>query len=91
MDSLPKNKPPTFSSLYEIKVANAANTGKRGLKADNIGQQFKDLWNMKPSVNLNDILQHELLPLPLALAEMGGSFRTETKSILADVLLKEVQ
>ena len=44
---------------------------------------------MKPSVNLNDILQHELLSLPLALAEMGGSFRTETKSILADVLLKK--
>ena len=91
MDSLPKNKPLTFSSLYEIKVANAVNTEKKDLKADDIGQQFKDLGNMKPSVNLNEILQHELLPLPLALEEMGGSFRTETKAILADVLLKGVQ
>ena len=33
MDSLPKNKPLTFSSLYEIKVANAVSTKKKGLKA----------------------------------------------------------
>ena len=44
---------------------------------------------MKPSVNLNDLLQHELLPLPLA--EMSVPLRTGTIAILADVLLKGVQ
>ena len=33
MDSLPKNKPITFSSLYEIKFANAVSTKKKCLKA----------------------------------------------------------
>ena len=57
-----------------------------------IGKYFKDLlWNIKPSVNLNDNLQHELLPLPVELAEISGSLKTETKAILADVLLKGVQ
>ena len=34
MDYLPKYKPLTCSSLYEIKVGNAVNTKKKGLKAD---------------------------------------------------------
>ena len=45
----------------------------------------------KRPVNLNEILKHELLPVPLALAEMNGSLRTGTKAIFADVLLKGVQ
>ena len=37
------------------------------------------------------VMQHELLPAPIALAEMNGQLiRTGTKSILADVLLSGI-
>ena len=37
-------------------------------------------------VDLENILKHELLPVPVSLAEMNGTIRTGTKSILAEIL-----
>ena len=42
------------------------------------------------SVTIDKILCHELLPIPLALAQMNGDLRTGTKSILRDVLSADV-
>ena len=42
------------------------------------------------SVNIDKILCHELLPVPLPLAQMNGDLRTGTKSILCDVLSADV-
>ena len=36
------------------------------------------------------VMQHELLPVPIALAEMNGQLRTGAMSILADVFLSGI-
>ena len=33
-------------------------------------------------VDLDEILKHELLPVPVALAEMNGTLRTGSKAVL---------
>ena len=40
-------------------------------------------------VNLDDILCHELLPVPLALAEMNENLCTGSKAILSQVLVAD--
>ena len=37
-------------------------------------------------VDLHSVLKYELMPVPVALAEMNGSLRTGQKSVLADVI-----
>ena len=41
-------------------------------------------------VDLPAILKHELLPVPISLAEMNGMLRTGNKSILAEKLTKDI-
>jgi hypothetical protein len=37
-----------------------------------------------------EILKHELMPVPIAIAETNGSLRSGNKSLLLDILLKNV-
>ena len=37
-----------------------------------------------------EILKHELMPIPIAIAETNGSLRSGNKSLLLDILLKNV-
>ena len=39
---------------------------------------------------MSSVLKHELLPLPVSLAEMNGTLRTVNKSVLADILTEHV-
>jgi hypothetical protein len=41
-------------------------------------------------VNMSEILKHELMPVPIAIAETNGSLRSGNKSLLLDILLKNV-
>ena len=41
-------------------------------------------------VNVSEILKHELMPVPIAIAETNGSLRSGNKSLLLDILLKNV-
>ena len=42
------------------------------------------------SVDLSSVLKHELLPVPVSLAEMNGPLRTGNKSELANVVTEEI-
>jgi len=42
-------------------------------------------------VDLNQILQHELLPVPIALAEMNGDLRTASKALLAEAITENIK
>ena len=42
------------------------------------------------SVDLPSILKHELLPVPVSLAEMNGTLCTGSKSVLADVMTEDI-
>ena len=48
-------------------------------------------WKAKREVNMQVILKHELMPVPLSLAERNRTMRTGNKSILADVLTENVK
>jgi hypothetical protein len=42
-------------------------------------------------VDMQTILQHELMPVPVSLAEMNQTLRTGNKSMLAEVLTEKVE
>ena len=47
-------------------------------------------YEARKTVNLHNILIHELLPVPLSLAEMNSCLRTGNKSVLCDILIAGV-
>ena len=88
-DPMIKNKALTFSNVYDVpKVMDQK--GKT-LKADrSLLQRLVIAYEGGRKVDLEEILQHELLPVPISLAEMNGNLRTGQKSLLADELVKGI-
>ncbi|KAG1682470.1 Retinal homeobox protein Rx1 [Nymphon striatum] len=91
-DPLQKTKALTFASLYTVHVASNASKGKmETLKADrNFTQRLLMAYRAGRPVDLNNILNHELMKVPVSIADTSGTLRTGTKSILFDVLTKNV-
>ncbi|KAL8561352.1 hypothetical protein ACOMHN_040430 [Nucella lapillus] len=91
-DPLPKNKFLTFSSLFEVKRTDSRTGGVKTVKADrNILQRLITAYEAGRDVNLQDVLNRELLAVPLAIAgQMNGQLRSGPKSILAQTLTSEV-
>ena len=88
-DPLPKNKPLTFASLYAVVQPTKTKGTQKVIKVDrNILQRLITAYKAKRPVNLEKILQHELMPVPVSLASTDGSLHSANKSILADVLTK---
>lgn len=89
--TLHKSKAKTFASLYEV-VKDAKDKDKRTiLKADrNVLQRLVTAYEAGRPVDLPVVLKHELLPVPVSLAEMNGTLRTGNKSILADKLTEDI-
>jgi hypothetical protein len=42
-------------------------------------------------VDLDEVLKHELMKVPISIASTNGALRTGTKAILADVMTKDVK
>ena len=89
--SLHRSNAKTFASLYEV-VKDAKDKEKKTiLKADrNILQRLVTAYEAGRQVDLPAVLKHELLPVPVSLAEMNGTLRTGNKSILADKLTEGI-
>ena len=79
----------TFKSLYE--VSNRDPKGKvTTLKADRtILQQLVTAFQAGRKVDLHHVLQHELMNIPISIANCDGSLRTGSKAILADVITRD--
>lgn len=80
-DGLPKNKPLTFSSLFEVEQKQSTTSTKKVVQADRKFQQrliipFKDGRN----VSLEQLLEHELMPAPPALAEKDSYLQSGQRS-----------
>ena len=80
----------TFKSLYEV-----SNTDPKGkvttLKADRtILQRLVTALQAGRKVDLHHVLQHELMNIPISIANCDGSLRTGSKAILADVITRDV-
>ena len=77
-DPLLRNKPRTFASLYE--PTRSLKTGKEKekiIRADRLVlQRLLTAYEAGRNAKLPEILKHELLPVPVALAEMNGNLRT---------------
>ncbi|KAL9976267.1 hypothetical protein ACROYT_G013549 [Oculina patagonica] len=80
-DPLPKNKAPTFSSLYEIQKKESEKSA--AIKADrNILQRIITAYDAGRSVDLPRILSHDLMAVPLAITDTNGQLRTGNKSVM---------
>ena len=91
-EPLHKDNAPTFATLYKVVKDTKDKDKKKILKADrNVFQRLITGYEVGRPVDLSSVLKHELLPVPLSLAEMNGSLRTGNKSILADVLTEGIE
>ena len=85
-----KNKAKIFSSLYE--VVQSSNSKQNIIKGDrNILQRLITAHRAGREVNLKNILQHELMTVPLSFGTTSGSLHSNNKTVLANILTQQVQ
>jgi hypothetical protein len=78
----------TFSSLYDVERKGAQASQRKVIQADRkFLQRLVTACKAGRDVNLEEILKHELMPAPPALAEMNGDLRSGQKSLLADAVI----
>ena len=88
-DPLVKNKPQTMSNMYLVSSGNEPK-GKPSKIDRSIMQRLVIALEAGWKVDLNDILKHDLVPVPLSIAELNGNLRSGSKSVLVDELTKKV-
>ena len=86
-----KNNAPTFATLYQVVKHTKDRDQKTVMKADrNVLRRLITSYEAGRSVDLSSVLKHELLPVPVSLAEMNGTLRTGNKSELANVMTEDI-
>ena len=86
-----RNSPATCKSLNELPMKSREKEKDAIPKADRtVLQHLITAYGAGRSVDMQMVMQHELLPVLIALAEMNGQLRTGAKSILADVFLSGI-
>ena len=86
-----KNNAPTFATLYQVVKHTKDKDQKTVMKADrNVLRRIITSYDAGRSVDLSSVLKHELLPVPVSLAEMNGTLRTGNKSELANVVTEDI-
>jgi hypothetical protein len=90
-DPIPRNNAATFATLYEVRKTTKEKEKQVILKADrSVLQRLVTAYEAGRPVDLAKVLQHELMPVPVSLAEMNKQLRSGPKSSLADVLLEGI-
>ena len=90
LDPLHTNQPMTFPSLFEPKKNSKAEKEKV-IRADRLVlQRLISAYEARRGINLDEILKHELLPVPVALAEMNGNLLTGSKAILVQAIVSGI-
>jgi len=77
-DKMHKNNAPTIDK--EKRKTTILRAGR------NVLQRLIIAYEAELKVDLHSVLKYELMPVPVALAEMNGSLRTGQKSVLADLI-----
>ena len=84
-----KNKVNTIASLCE--VVEPSKDKQNIIKVDrNILQRLITAYRAGREVNLENILQHELMTVPLSLTTTSGSLHSSNKAVLANILTQQV-
>ena len=82
-----RNKLQTLESLYDIPKDKTQNDRKVVWKADrDVIQRLITSYEGGRNVNIQNGMRHELIPVPISIAETDGSLRTGTTSTLATLL-----
>ena len=90
--TLSKNKAPTFASLYNVTQKSRDSEKSSIVKVDrNVMKRLITAYEAGRDVNLAEVLQHELMPVPVSIAELNGNLKSGTKANLGDVLLKGIE
>lgn len=85
-----RNKAKTFASLHEVVQLSK---GKQNtIKVDrSILQRLITAYRAGRKINLENILQHELMSIPLSLATTNGCLHSTNKSMMVNILTTHVQ
>ena len=90
--TLSKNKAPLFASLYNVTQKSRDSEKSSIVKVDrNVMKRLITAYEAGRDVNLAEVLQHELMPVPVSIAELNGNLKSGTKANLGDVLLKGIE
>ena len=88
---VPVRNAPPFATLYQVVKHTKDRDQNTIMKADrNVPRRLVTYCEAGRSVDLSSVLKHELLPVPVALAEMNGTLRTGNKSELANVVTEDI-
>lgn len=86
-----RNNAATFGTLYAVVKCSKDKEKKTVLKADrSVLRRLITAYEAGRRVDLSSVLMHELLPVPLSLAEMNGTLRSGNKSVLADIITQGI-
>ena len=89
-DAIPKSKSPAFRSLYESKKTPVTDKAK-AIKADrNLFQRQSVAKSSGQTVDLAEILRHELFLVSLSLADTAGELHHTQKAAFGHILEKGV-
>ena len=89
-DTMKKNNALTFDSLYRVVAGGKEKERNTILQADrSVLQRLIVAYGAGREVDLFNVLSHELMSVPISLAETNGKLRTGQKAPLADILAKE--
>jgi hypothetical protein len=89
-DPLKRNNPKTFSTLHK-NISNNTLKQKKTVKADR--KLIQRLFNASQSgrkVDMQNILKHELSPMPLSLSKLDGEMNSTAKAEMLDILTKNI-
>jgi len=86
-DTMHKNNAPTIDNLYHVVKSSKEKNKTTILRADrNVLQRLIIAYEAGLKVDLHSVLKYELMPVPVALAEINDSLRAGQKSVLADLI-----
>ena len=82
-----RNKPRTLKGLYDIPKDKTQNDRKVVWKAGrDVMQRLITSYEGGYNGNIQNVMRHELMPVPISIAETDVSLKTGTKSTLATLL-----
>ena len=91
-DTMHRNNPPTFDTLYQVSKASKEKDKNTIFRADrSVLQRLLIACQAGREVDLLTVLSHELMPVPVSLAETNGKLRTGQKAVLANVLTNDTE
>ena len=82
-----RNNPPTFATLYEVKQHGKPQDKQKVMKTDrSVLHRLVVTYQAGRQVDINHLLEHDLIPVPVAIAEMNGTLKAGNKASLGEKL-----